>query len=219
MASQIDINLSTEVLQRWQTAKNLFHHSVDSIANSAQQLSQSLKQIANTTSDQARDIVKTTLEQTGQTAIAASVNDWLTEHPAIFRLLHVLSWSVNHPIISLVILLLTLAVISSMIKGIMSLISQVSWSILQIPLKLMWSVIQFSFVSLTKLSSLPLKSVSEAKTPPFIPSNSQTVYQDKQQRLAEISRRLELIQQEQQQLLQEAANLMATDSIDLKIEV
>jgi hypothetical protein len=218
MASQIDINLSTEVLQRWQTAKNLFHHSVDSIANSAQQLSQSLKQTANTTTEQVRDIVKTTLDQTGQTAIAASVNDWLTEHPAIFRLLHVLSWSVNHPIISLVILLLTLAVISTMIKGIMSLISQVSWSILQIPLKLIWSVIQFSFSSLTKLSSLQLKSVSETKTPP-VTTNAQTVYQDKQQRLAEISRRLEIIQQEQQQLLQEAANLMATDSIDLKIEV
>jgi hypothetical protein len=214
MASQTDINLSTEVLQRWQTAKNLFHHSVDLIAKSAQNFSQSL----NTTTEQARDIVKTTLEQTGQIAIAASVNDWLTEHPAIFRLLHILSWSANHPIISLVILLLTLAVISTMIKGIMSLISQVSWSILQIPLKLIWSVIKLSFVSLTKFSSLPIKSVSETKTPP-VTTNPQTVYQDKQQRLAEISRRLEIIQQEQQQLLQEAANLMATENIDLKIEV
>lgn len=214
MAAQIDINLSTEVLQRWQTAKNLFHHSVDSIANSAQHFSQSL----NTTTEQVRDIVKTTLEQTGQTAINASVNDWLAQHPAIWRLIDIFSWSVNHPIISLVILLLTLAVISSMIKGIMSLISQVSWSILQIPLKLIWSVIQFSFGSLTKLSSLTLKSVSETKTPP-VPTNAQTVYQEKQQRLAEISRRLEIIQQEQQELLQEAASLMATDNIDLKIEV
>jgi hypothetical protein len=212
MAAQTDINLSTEVVQRWQTAKNLFHHSVDSIANSAQHFSQYLP------TEQARDIVKTTLEQTGQTAINASVNDWLAQHPAIWRLLHIFSWSVNHPIISFVILLLTLAIISSMIKGIMSLISQVSWSILQIPLKLIWSVIQFSFGSLTKLSSLLLKSISETKTPP-VPTNAPTVYQDKQQRLAEISRRLEIIQQEQQELLQEAANLMATDSIDLKIEV
>jgi hypothetical protein len=47
MASQIDINLSEEILQRWQTAKSVVNQSVNSITNSAQQFSQSLKDTAN----------------------------------------------------------------------------------------------------------------------------------------------------------------------------
>jgi predicted transcriptional regulator len=43
------------------------------------------------------------------------------------------------------------------------------------------------------------------------PATSPEIYKDKQQRLAEISMRLEAIQKEQKQLLQEATELLATD--------
>lgn len=239
MASQIDINLSAEVLQRWQTAKNAVKQSVNSINNSVQQFSQSLKETANTTTDQALDTVTTTLEKakvsieqtwqtaeqiksttsgTLQTAVTDFVNDLLTQHPAFLRLFHILDWGVNHPIISLITLLLGIALTWNLIKAIIRLIETASWSILQIPLKLIWAVIKLSFVSLTQLRGLAVQPVTETKPTnklTVLPTNPQTIHQDKHQRLAEITRRLETIQQEQQELLQEAADLIATEKIEI----
>ncbi|MHC5829592.1 MAG: hypothetical protein ACYT04_80145, partial [Nostoc sp.] len=50
--------------------------------------------------------------------------------------------------------------------------------------------------------------------PVLLPKNFQA---NKQQRLAEISHRLEAIQKEQNQLLQEAADLITCDTIDIEI--
>ncbi len=237
MASQIDINLSEEVLQRWQTAKSAVNQSVNSINNSAQQFSQSFKETANTTTDQALDTVTTTfekakdsIEQTWQTAeqiksttslalqtaVTSSVNDWLHQHPAFLQLFHILNWAVNHPIISFIILLLVIALILSMIKAIIRLIQTASWSILQIPLKLIWAFLQVSFVSLTKFRAFNIQLVRDHKTTNKVvdfSADPQSIYQDKYQRLSEISSRLAEIQQEQQELLQEAADLIATEKI------
>ncbi|AHJ31272.1 hypothetical protein NSP_49830 [Nodularia spumigena CCY9414] len=49
----------------------------------------------------------------------------------------------------------------------------------------------------------------------LLPTNPPTLDQNKHQRLAEISTRLEKIQQEQQELLQEAADIIATEKIEL----
>ncbi|TVP60622.1 MAG: hypothetical protein EA343_16720 [Nodularia sp. (in: Bacteria)] len=238
MASQIDINLSEEVLQRWQTAKSVVNQSVNSITNSAQQFSQSLKETANTTTDQALDTVTNTLEQAKgsieqtwqtaehiknttsvalQTAITSSVNDWLNQHPAFLRLFHTLEWGVNHPILSLIILVLGITVLLSIIKAIIRLIATASWSILQIPLKLIWAFIKLSFVSLTKFRGLAVQPVIDPQTTHklvVISTKPPSLKQDKNQRLAEISSRLEKIQQEQQELLQEAADLIATEKIE-----
>ena len=235
MASQIDTNLSTEVLQHWQTAKSVVNQSVNSINNSAQQFSQYLKETANTKTDQALETVTTTLEkaqdsieqtwQTAehiknttsvalQTAITSSVNDWLNQHPAFLQIFHVIDWGVNHPIISFIILLLGIALIWSMIKAIIRLIETASWSILQIPLKLIWAFLKFSFVSLTKFRGFAIKPETDTQTTDklvILPTKPQSLNQHKNQRLAEISSRLEKIQQEQQELLQEAAELIATE--------
>ncbi|WP_414548412.1 hypothetical protein [Anabaena sp. CCY 0017] len=239
MASQIDINLSEEVLQRWQTAKSAVNQSVNSITNSAQQFSESLKETANTKTDQALNTVTTTLEkaqdsieqtwQTAeniknttsvalQTAVTSSVNDWLTQHPAFLRLFHILDWAVNHPMISLIILLLGIALIWSIIKAIIRLIETASWSILQIPLKLIWAFLKLSFVSLTKFRGFAIQPATDPQTThklALLPTNPPTLDKNKHQRLAEISTRLEKIQQEQQELLQEAVDIIATEKIEL----
>ncbi|GAX37594.1 hypothetical protein [Nodularia sp. NIES-3585] len=221
MASQIDINLSAEVLQHWQTAKKVVSQSFNSITNSAQQFSQSLKETANTRTDQALDTVTTTLEkaksaveQTWQTAVTSSLNDWLTEHSEFLHLFHILEWAVNHPIISLIILILGMTLILNIIKVIISLITKASWSILQIPLKLIWAVIKLSFISLTKFRGFAIKPGTDNKTTnklAVLSTNPRSIDENKNQRLAEISSRLETIQQEQQELLQEAADLIATE--------
>lgn len=232
MASQIDIHLSNGVLQRLQNVKNFVGENVNSLSNSAQQVGESLKATATTTTDKAIDTVTTSLEETWQTAdkfksttsgavkdaIASSASDWLTQHPILFRLVQILGWATNHPIISIVILLFALALIWSIIKAIVRLIETASWSILKVPLKLLQTLIKVSFLSLTKVGSFAVQRMTATKTidnlPALPPENFQP---NKQQRLVEISSRLEAIQKEQHELLQEAADLIASDTIDIEI--
>ncbi|MBE8969590.1 hypothetical protein IQ277_26225 [Nostocales cyanobacterium LEGE 12452] len=228
MASQIDLHLPNGVLQRLQNVKNFVGGSVNSLSDSAQQVGESL----NTTTDRAINTVTTTLEQSLQTAeqfksttsgavkdaMVSSASDWLTQHPIFFRLVQILSWGANHPIISIVILLFALALSWSIIKAIVRLIETASWSILQVPLKLLQALIKVSFQSLTKVGSFAAQQITGAKTTDNLPTLLTENFQpNKQQRLAEISNRLEAIQKEQNELLQEAADLIATDTIDIEI--
>ncbi|MDH6065803.1 hypothetical protein NWP26_00630 [Chrysosporum ovalisporum APH033B] len=149
--------------------------------------------------------------------VTNSVNNWLTQHPGFLRFFHILAWAASHPIVTIVILLFAIALIGSIIKVILRLIETASWSLLQIPVKLILSVIKVSFVSFTKFTGFALQSVKDPKldnTLKILPINSETIDNNKHQRLAQISKRLEVIQAEQQQLLAEAADLMARENID-----
>lgn len=236
MAPQIDFHLSEGVVQGFQQTQDFVHQRIHSLTTSAQQVSESLKQTATQATDRVIDRATTTIEQgwqtaehvkhttsaAVQTAIASSVNDWLTQHPIFLRLFQILAWATNHPIISFIILLFIIALIWSIIKAIIHLIETTSWSILQFPLKLFPALITATFLYLTKLVRFAVaKMTVEKKTDnvtTIIPEISPTIYESKQQRLAEISQRLKVIQQEQNQLLQEAADLIGSDAIDIKVE-
>jgi ElaB/YqjD/DUF883 family membrane-anchored ribosome-binding protein len=152
-----------------------------------------------------------------QTAINSSVSDWLQAHPVVFRLVQLLLWAANHPIISLIILLFAVAIAWSLIKAIGRLIEIAGLSLLQAPFKLSRVLIGVSAKSLGKFGGVAVKQLLPTKTtetPILQDSTSKPTYQDKQQRLAEISTRLEAIQNEQNELLQEAAAILASDKID-----
>ncbi|MBD2413890.1 hypothetical protein FACHB389_17250 [Nostoc calcicola FACHB-389] len=232
MIAQLHIDLPHEVLQRLENVKDFVGENLNSLTNSAQQVGESLKAKATTTTDQAIDTVTTSLEGTWQTAeqfksttsgavktaINSSVNDWLIQHPVFLRLVQIVSWAANHPIISVVILLFALALLWSIIRAIVRFIETVSWSILQVPVKFLQTLVKVGFLSLTKVGSFAVQGITTAKKtdnlPALLPENLPV---NKQQRLAEISSRLEAIQQEQHELLQEAADLIAADTIDIPI--
>ncbi|MEH2113868.1 hypothetical protein [Nostoc sp.] len=232
MASQIDVNFSNGVLQSLQNVKDFVGGRVNYLSNSAQQVGESLKARATTTTDRAINTVTTSLEQTWQTAdkfksttsgavkdvMASSVSDWLTQHPIFFRLVQILGWATNHPIISIVVLLFAIALLWNIIKAIVHLIETASWSILQVPLKLLQALIKVSFLSLAKFGSFIFQQITGAKQRDKIPALPPESFQpNKQQRLTEISQRLEAIQKEQNELLQEAADLIASDTIDIEV--
>jgi hypothetical protein len=240
---QIDINLSEGIWQRFQQGKHFVNDSLNILTNSAQQAGQSFKETANQATDRAINTVTTTWEQAKgsveeslqtaeqvksttsqavQTAIASSMHDWLAQHPVFLRLVQILSWATNHPIISCVMLVFILALVWSIIKAIMRLIEAASWSILQVPIKLLQSLVKVSFLTFSRFGSFAVQKITNTQPneeiSALLPINTQVIYQDKQQRLAEISHRLEAIQQEQHELLQEAADIIASGTIDIKIE-
>lgn len=103
-----------------------------------------------------------------------------------------LLWATNHPIVSLIIILFTFAIAWSLIKAIGRLVEAAGFSILQAPFKFGQVLIKVS----TK------KKAGGEKN---------------KQRLAEISTRLEAIQNEQNELLQEAAAIIALNKVDIEI--
>lgn len=243
MSKMLNINIDIyflAVISSWQTAKTIAKQKINAITNSVQEIGSSLQETAATKTDIAIDKLTNTieqakysLEQAWQTAeqtqnttsgainqvIASYVNNFITQYPIFLRSWQILAWTINHPIIGLVFLLISIALIWSIIKAIIRLIETASWSIIQIPLKLIKAAIQFVFIFFTQLVKLAIQQSSAVKTNTnleLLPTNSQIIYQDKQQRLSEIVNRLEAIQQEQQELLQEAANLMANEKFDWK---
>jgi len=231
-----NINLPEEVFQQ---AKDFVSQRVNSLTESAQQVGESLQQTATQATNQAIDTVTTTLGQAKasvegtlqtaeqiqnttsaaiQTTITSSVNDWLTAHPAIFQLVKILSWAANHLILSLIILLFALAIFWNIIKAIGRLIELASLSILRVPLKLLQTVVKVSFLSFTKVGGFAIKQLTVPKTTgkkilALPPATSQPIHKDKQQRLKEITQRLEEIQKEQNLLLEEAAELLLRNSL------
>ncbi|MBX9255731.1 hypothetical protein H1Q63_17625 [Desmonostoc muscorum CCALA 125] len=231
MIAQLDIYLPQEVLQRLQNAKNFVGENVSSLTDSVQQVGESLKAKATTTTNTAIDTVTTSLEQTWQTAeqlkkttsgavetaISSSFHDWLIQHPVILRLIQIVSWAANHPIISVVILIFALALLWSIIKAIVRVIETASWSILQFPVKLLQALVKVSFFSLTQVGSFAAQRINNTKKTDNLPVLlAENLPTNKQLRLAEISSRLEAIQKEQHELLEEAADLIASDTIELK---
>ena len=236
------INLSKNVFQDFQQTKDLVKHSINSLTQSAQQIGESWQQTATQATSQAVDTVttnfgqaKASLEQTFesaqqvksttsaalQTALSSSVINWFEQHPTLVRLVQIVSWAVNHPIISLVIVLFALAIAWSLIKAIGRIIESASLSLLQVPLKLLQGFVKISLLLFTKVSTLAVKQLTDTKTsdqiPTLMPVVSPEIHNDKQQRLVEISTRLENIQKEQNQLLQEAAAILASEKVDVEL--
>ncbi|WP_071190155.1 hypothetical protein [Trichormus sp. NMC-1] len=146
-----------------------------------------------------------------QNTITSYLHKFFTQQPVFLQLLQILGWGVNHPIISLVIVLVFTAILGIIIKAIVRLIETASWSIIKFPLKLIQSLIKVSHFTLTTIKDNNNNSE-------LIAVNSLTIPQHKQQRLTEIARRLETIQEEQQQLLQEAAELIASETTGINIK-
>jgi hypothetical protein len=83
---------------------------------------------------------------------------------------------------------------------------------------LLQALIKVSFLSLTKVGSFAVQRMTATETIENLPALQPENFQpNKQQRLAEIFSRLEAIQKEQHELLQEAADLIASDTVDIEI--
>lgn len=229
----------------FQQTKDFVNQSVNSLTKSAQQIGQSWQETTYQATNRTVDTVTTTLEQAKasveqtfqsadkvknttsvaiQTAISSAMSDWFEQHPTLLRIVHILGWAANHPIISLVILVFALAIIWSLIKAIGRIVESASLSVLQVPLKLLQALAKFSFVSFTKVGNLVFKQLTDTKTTGnsvsnLLPKFSPQIHKEKQQRLVEISTRLKEIQQEQNQLLQEAAELLASEKIDREAQM
>ena len=135
-----------------------------------------------------------------QKAITSSLNNWLQAHPVVFRIINNIIWAFDHPLISFVIIVLLIAIAHSIFKALNRLLEIVGLSLLQAPFKLISNGFKLGWLSIRQ--KFTNKNVSDKAAITIIPQNSH-------QRLAEISQRLQVLQTEHNELLQEAAKILA----------
>ena len=202
MLMQINSNLSETFIQRWQIVK-------DGINENLNTFTESVQQTATQTTDHTKDylennwhVVEKISNNTSvaiQKTINNSVHDFLAQYPWVFKVLETITWGINHPLRGVIILLFTVAIIWSIIKAIVKLIETASWSILKIPFILLQKLLKSLWITFTKVGIFGIGKIPNQ------------LHDHKQQRLAEISHRLEVIHNEQKELLQEAAKLMKSN--------
>ena len=224
-----EVNLPTEFFTDFKQAKDFFQSTTQQSKELLSATTDTVVNTITTATNKAVDTIsaaaKGSLEQTlqkverlnnatsnaMQTAINNSVGDWLEAHPVIFRLVQFLIWGTNHPIWGLVILLFIIAIAWSLIKAISSLIETAWLALLKTPFKLSQALFGVSAKSLNKFGGLVNKQLTANKNPDLLLQPSEVIQLNKQQRLAEISTRLETIQKEQSELLQEITAIVASD--------
>lgn len=176
--------LPEETVLNWQQAKDFFTTATNSLKTARQEFID-------------------TSSETVQIAIASSVSNWLQAHPVVFRAFNTIIWAIDHPVISFVVIILTIAIALSIFKALNRLLEMVGLSLIKAPFKL----IEAGF-KLSPLGSLGIrqkfnhKNISDKNVFIVAPHSSQ-------QRLAEIAQRLQLLQLEQDELLQEATTILA----------
>ena len=237
------LNLPVNIPEQADRVKKIFIRGLNSWTETAQQTSESWQGAATQVTDKVVDRVvskfTTTTEQakdslgnTFQIAIDSSLGNWLEQHPIFFKLVQILGWGANHPIISVIAIIFAIALIFSLIKAVVRLIESASLSIFRLPLKLIQTALKLSFSyfnKFIKIIFIKIKrhNVSDSFVPKqlSIPNNinnssnsihsnqveligTKVFYSPAEKRLKEISSRLSEIQKEQQELLQEASSIL-----------
>jgi hypothetical protein len=187
------------------------------------------------TASQAGDYIKGSVEHTWQKAdglssavsaqvdkaIASSitskldaVNLWIDSHPTISWITKTILWGINHPIFSIIILLLAMFILWQLVKTSAKLAEQGLLSILKFP----FNLVRFVFGASVK----PFGKLTVSKTPLNQPEAnaiavnnfiSGDMGEESQERLTNIITRLDAIAQEQNDLLEEVRTILKSTKI------
>ncbi|MBW4541857.1 MAG: hypothetical protein KME43_22335 [Myxacorys chilensis ATA2-1-KO14] len=130
---------------------------------------------------------KTVIADSVQKSLNSTVYAWLNAHP-------LLSWFLTHPFYTIGIVLLTLLLLSGLLKAFSRITEQAWVFILQLPFKLGKRLLGM----VTKPLAIRATVVNSSKSSP-------------QEQLAEILLRLEVIQQEQNTLMQQAKTILTLE--------
>ncbi|WP_242721810.1 hypothetical protein [Microcoleus vaginatus] len=198
------------------TAKETINQTTNSAVNTLNQSTSQTVERVNQVTETAKASLEDNIQKAGimsdatsnalQRAIDGTVKNWMDSHPLVF-------WLVSHPLISLAMLLLFIFIILGFLQALGNFFAKGWLFILQIPLKLMQGVLSLGSKSVSNLGGVVVNSLV-SKNPEDknnsalqlrgVESNSL----ESQERLANILIRLEAIQQEQNQLLQEASAIL-----------
>jgi len=169
------------------------------------------------TAENLNNSISTKLENAISTVInhqIDAVKVWIEAHPALSWATKALLWGVNHPIFSLIILVVSIFILIQFIKASGRFVEQVFLSTLKAPFKFGQFLFSLRHKSLSKLRDTEFKSKQhEDKVLALNPSISSSISHEHKERLVKILARMDAIKQEQNELLQEITAILALDDL------
>lgn len=182
--------------------------AVNTIAETAKQAEDSLVETFEKSKNSLEDTIQKAeqLSATASTAIENAVNDfinhrldtlntWIDSHPTISWTIKSVIWGVNHPIYSIIIILLTIFIIWQLIKTFGRVIEKGLLVTLTAPFKFIQSLFKSNFKPLAIFTANSASDLS---------------LQPNKERLVKLLTRLEVIKQEQNDILQQITNLVSS---------
>lgn len=200
--------------------------AVDPVSPTAKQASNSLAEVIRRTSNSLEGTIQKAENAATKSVQGAmnslidewidSVKVWIDSHPIVQWLVQVILWAVNHPIPALIIAIALIFVLQKLLKVLGSLVERALIALLQAPLKLGQLLLKTSAKSLSKLGRA-VQPVANQEETLELKALTESVKNSQKERLANILTRLEVIRQEQDQLIQEVAAIVALDEPDRDI--
>jgi len=204
------------MISQAESGKSVLERAKDLFATAGDTVSQALDRVTATTQSAADSLADKAIAPIASTQTTL-FQSWLESHPTMERSLQILNWAVNHPIIGVIILLFSIAIAWSLIKSIGRLFENFWLTVLQIPLKVGYFLIRVSWRSLQKLAPrlrLKLPQTQGDRMQILPASEAQINSPQSSQRLLEISARLAVLNQEQNELIREALTILGSTQID-----
>lgn len=213
--------LLNEIAQRVQNVKDVLNHTVSQTVNTVTAATHQAVDTVTTTTEQAKVSFDNKIQQaenlggvaseTIQNAILSLIRDWINAHPKIF-------WLVSHPFLALVIVLFAILILWGFLKALGSLFEKAWLTLLQALSKFGQLVFRLSYQYLNRLTVLSINKnfdnqqvkLAASDLKHLSPESSET---ESPERLTEIVKRLEAINQEQKKLLQEVAAILDSDKM------
>lgn len=217
-AVQAKDGLAQSAVQTVDTVTTTTGKAVNTLTETALQAGNSLQGSVEETwqkADQVSNAVSTAVENAMSALINQkldAVNAWINAHPGISWANTALLWEINHPIISLFILLLAIFILGQFLKAFGSLVEKVFLAILQAPFRLVQFLVKASFKPFDRFrASKPKIQQPEGNVLSLMTSIPTSISLAQRERLAHILVRLEAIGQEQNNLLQEVTAILASE--------
>lgn len=192
--NQITTKTVEAIAEKAKQAEDSWLVTSHKITSSLEDNLQKVEQLSNTLSIEIERSINSLINQQ-----LSNLHNWINEHPVIAWVLKILTWSINHPILSLIAFLLVIFMIWQLFKVFGRLLEQGLLATLSAPFKFFAPLLKFSFKPLTSLKG------NSKVTPTFNSYN-------KQDRLNKLLSRLEAIKQEQDNILQEITAIVSANS-------
>lgn len=213
-------NLSTATERAASVVNQATDQAVDTATVTAKQATHSLVEAIAGTSHALEDTIQTAerLNVAAAESVQGAMNSfvrewvdsirvWIDSHPAAFWAVQTMLWAIDHPIRALGVLLLLVFIIQRLLKALSYLVERALVFLLQAPFKFGRFLLQASAGFLGRLRGKEAASELEALS-------FELTQNTQKERLATILTRLEVIRQEQNQLLQEVAVIVASDELE-----
>lgn len=229
----IKIDLPEQVLQGLQKAKDFLTDTGKAVSTTTEATDQAFARVT-TAAEQAKALVETSstssfLEDTLQKAERLnstasgpiqhamssfvdqwidSIQEWVHVHPAVSWAFQMMLWATHHPVPALGIILLGVFMLQRLLKVMSSLVEKALLFALQAPLKFAKFLLKASSNMGRFRGAIRPVDQTENVT---LSAPTQSARHTQKEQLANILLRLEAIQQEENQLLQELATIIALD--------